>query len=115
MNRQIEFRAWDEKQQYMAYQGAPDLETLKSFMHHFGDCELMQWAGLHDKNGVKIYVGDIVKSERGDVMLVTFNKKYASFCLRKKEWVFDHYFGEAVDVNKVEVIGNVHQHPELCQ
>ena len=55
MNDKIQFRAWDEKQKYMAYQGDPDLETLQSFIHHFGDKELMQWTGFCDCNGKKIY------------------------------------------------------------
>lgn len=37
----IKFRAWDKSQNYMAYQGTPDLETLQSFIFHFGEDELM--------------------------------------------------------------------------
>jgi hypothetical protein len=51
MMREIKFRAWDESQNYMAYQGTPDLETIQSFMHHFGDKLLMQFTGIKDKNG----------------------------------------------------------------
>ena len=56
----IELRAWDEKQQYMAYQGTPDLENIQSFIFHFGDKILMQYIGLKDFNNKKIYVGDII-------------------------------------------------------
>jgi uncharacterized phage protein (TIGR01671 family) len=59
--RTIKFRAWDESQKYMAYQGTPDLETIQSFFHHFGDKTLMQYTGLKDKNGKEIYEGDILK------------------------------------------------------
>ncbi len=61
MNREIKFRAWDESQKYMAYQGTPDLETIQSFMHHFGDKELMQFTGLLDCNGKEIYEGDVIE------------------------------------------------------
>jgi hypothetical protein len=49
--RTIKFRAWDESQKYMAYQGTPDLETLQSFIFHFGDKPLMQftlWNAVFD-------------------------------------------------------------------
>ena len=63
MNREIKFRAWGESQNYMAYQGTPDLETIQSFMHHFGDKKLLQFTGLKDYNGKEIYDGDIVQVE----------------------------------------------------
>ena len=34
-SRLFKFRAWYEKEKYMAIQGTPDLETLQSFMFHF--------------------------------------------------------------------------------
>ncbi len=58
--RHLKFRAWDEGQQYMAYQGTPDLETLQSFIFHFGEDLLMQFTGLKDKSGKEIFEKDIV-------------------------------------------------------
>ena len=55
------FRAWDENQQYMAYQGTPDLETIQSFMFHFGDKEIMQYANFNDKNDAELFENDIVE------------------------------------------------------
>jgi uncharacterized phage protein (TIGR01671 family) len=57
----IRFRAWDESQKYMAYQGTADIETLQSFIHHFGDKELMQSTNIFDKNEKEIFEGDYLK------------------------------------------------------
>jgi hypothetical protein len=47
----------------MAYQGAPDLETLSSFIFHYGDPKYkkMLATGITDKNGEMLYQDDIVE------------------------------------------------------
>jgi uncharacterized phage protein (TIGR01671 family) len=57
----IKFRAFCYKQNHMAYQGTPDLETLQSFMFHYGDAELMQSTNIFDKNGKEIFERDYIK------------------------------------------------------
>lgn len=73
-NRVIKFRAYDAKNKYMAYQGTPDLETIQSFFYHFGDCELMQFTGLYDKNGKEVYEGDILMTENSLVRIIDNSK-----------------------------------------
>jgi uncharacterized phage protein (TIGR01671 family) len=72
-----------------------------------------QFTGLTDKNGVKIFEGDIVKTETDKPMKVSWNTRFASYCLNRKGWAFSHFFGEACDPDQVEVIGNMHDNPEL--
>jgi uncharacterized phage protein (TIGR01671 family) len=70
-----------------------------------------QFTGLLDKQGKKIFEGDIIKSG-DDVMVVSWNNKFASFCLDKDGWAFSHWFGESCNPQNVEVIGNIHDTPK---
>lgn len=83
----------------------PDLED--SFTEIIPET-VCQWTGLLDKQGVKIFEGDILKTDDGDIVEVRYEKIYASFGLWKKGWAFLHYFHEAVEPQCCEVIGNIH-------
>ena len=130
MNREIKFRAWDESQKYMAYQGNPDLETIQSFMYHFGDKLLMQFTGLHDKNGKEIYEGDILTSIFGDgnPTQICFGEFTCSAYETKDlatqigfYWLESDgtksIFGKSVngDMAYCEIIGNIYENPELLK
>ena len=72
-----------------------------------------QYTGLEDKNGKDIYESDILKSETDKPMVVSWNEKFASFCLDRKGWAFQFSLVEAVDSKNCEVIGNIYENPEL--
>ena len=127
--RTIKFRAWDESQQYMAYQGTPDLEAIQSFMHHFGDKKLMQFTGLHDKNGKEIYTGDILQLKKldGSVLLykIFFVKGGFAFNTHQDDFYkpqSEIYFYESTSdmqsssfICTLEIIGNIFENPELLE
>ncbi len=81
-----------------------------------------QYTGLTDKNGTKIFEGDIVKREytlwhsetkrtrETQIGVVSYSNKECGFCLDKvcnlrKPW----------DGDTIEVIGNIHDNPELLE
>ena len=130
--REIEFRAYCPETNYMAYQGTPDLETIQSFMFHWGDKLLMQYTGFKDRNGKKIYEGDIVEYINHNTTPFSQRKAVVSF-LKIDNQNFGNIlfpFCDAVEgkykennrqlVNifctpsdETEIIGNIFENPEL--
>lgn len=56
----IKFRANCKEQNHIAYQGTGEIESLRSFIHYFGDQELEQYINLLDINGDEIYENDML-------------------------------------------------------
>ena len=72
---------------------------------------ICQYTGLTDKNGNKIWENDVVSC--GGYLVVTWKEEFASFCLSKKGWMYQHFFGEAVNGCDCKVIGNIFDNTDL--
>ena len=117
--REIKFRYWNEQANRYHYGQAQVFACLLQqvtgqYNHESDGCMIEQFTGLHDKNGEEIYEGDVVQDSTG-LCLVTWNPIFACFCLRRDGWMFDHFFGEAVDPFDCEVIGNIHENKDLLE
>lgn len=66
-----------------------------------------QFTGLTDKNGKKIFEGDIVKYEN-KIYEIKYLEKYARFAPSNEHSVF-----MVCAFNHLEVVGNIHDNPEL--
>ena len=75
-----------------------------------------QYTGLTDKNGKKIFEGDVCRNTRtGEFVSVKWHGTMAGFVWSKrKESTHLYNFGELFRAyDKFEIIGNIHDNPEL--
>jgi len=122
--REIKFRAWDKEIKKMFF-GRPGDDRwysktgfLDVSMGGLIDCELMQFTGLSDKQGVEIYEGDIIKANLpyGKLFVVNWVNTRGAFMLAgATEQDFAAYDREGYKLNagKKEIVGNIYQNPEL--
>lgn len=68
-----------------------------------------QFTGLTDKNGKKIFEGDIVKYEN-KIYEIKYLEKYARFAPSNEHSVF-----MVCAFNHLEVVGNIYDNPELLK
>ena len=130
--REIKFRAWDEKNKMWIIKSLEDLLQWSADGNYQNrDMEFVVWeqyTGLKDRNGKEIYEGDII----------TFTEIDEDSCMGKEdtytgkvEWIDEisqwrfiypsgrrtelHFIVQLPTIKSCEVIGNIYQNPELLQ
>ncbi|WP_368873745.1 YopX family protein [Staphylococcus haemolyticus] len=122
----ISFRAWDKEEKKMhkvktiefSRRGARIIHLAEVNSNGKGDhkrwhssVELMQSTGLKDKNGIEIYEGDIVENSHKEIGFI--KKCSDAFCFNRQERNF--YLSGIGAGSPFEILGNVHQNPELLE
>jgi hypothetical protein len=72
-----------------------------------------EFTSLYDKNGKRIFEGDVVKNIDG-AFLVCWDKEKCAFIMRFLEYPYETLYLEEMWEDS-EVIGNIHDNPELLK
>ncbi len=118
MKRILKFRAWDSDKKVMIFDFHPtanytifqtqvnDKFICGGTMQNgdWNEPDLMQYTGLKDKNGKEIYEGDIIKKtdKTKSPMLVEW---------RGGAWGYSNVMWNKYN----EILGNIHENPELLK
>lgn len=120
--RQIKFRAWDkrEKNWTVAEMGNTTTSPEEAAKNHFpttspvvfnghGECEIMQFTGLLDKNGKEIWEDDVVSQ------VINGQEVKAQVVYYKNGFYVKDGLYSLFDEEKVIVLGNIYENPELIK
>jgi len=111
MEREIKFRIWDGKQEYMITKPHLTIEHGIAKTNYRLEV-MMQFTGIKDKNGKEIYEGDIIRFEdekythKVEFIAPEFVRHCIQNDLRNQILPFKSF-------HKYEVIGNIFENPEL--
>ena len=130
--REIKFRAWDKKYSvmwqgieltkllhYLIFQKMPNADAYRALKDHYGEIEWLQYTGIKDKNGKEIFGGDLLCMS-GDTTAyyeVFYHDGEACFSCARSHYNSSRCGGyiPSLDNNKLEVIGNIYENPELLK
>jgi len=132
MSREIKFRAWVKHAGFMGH--VEELFLMNEYVninldedpeaycvgnsrsYIFDKVEIMQFTGLHDKNGAEVFEGDVVKgkdyNDRRFIGEVIFDS--CQWYLKGVKQYKEYHALNKINYN-FEIIGNIHQQPELLK
>ena len=93
------------------YQAEPEIHKYPVYADTVG-----QYIGITDKNGTKIFEGDIIRiTDDDDVYIVEYNDEEAIFEATGQFNCICYNFSSDLFRSDVEVIGNIYDNPELME
>jgi uncharacterized phage protein (TIGR01671 family) len=120
--REIKFRAWDKKKKKMFdwkyFLDWCDIDHLfgnlgiENKRTNIPDFEVMQYTGMKDRNGKEIYEGDIYHQGDKNILYVV---EWLDTGLMGKQKGTNSYAGLSYWKDKIEVVGNIWDNPELLE
>lgn len=128
MKREIKFRAWDKENKKMAQVSRINFGP-GGIRYLVDDSVLLEYTGLHDKNGREIYEGDIVSfgsvwnnganediDEEFHIGVVEYDPHYAVYNVNCEESGEHRFmFTDVVNYDGFGVIGNIFENQELLE
>jgi uncharacterized phage protein (TIGR01671 family) len=118
MTRQIKFRFWSKiLNTFVIPDNCVFIGALKD-----DQMAVMQYTGLQDKNGKEIYEGDIVQFDFPDEIkprgVIVYDDHYEGggrFYPTTEVYLAIDWWQEKERWYRLEVIGNIHENPELLE
>ncbi|MCP9290016.1 YopX family protein [Gracilimonas sediminicola] len=126
VNRPMDFRVWDDRRKELLHFKLHDTDQGYHIEHGVSIDEMptMQFCGLKDKHGIKIFAGDIVADSE-----MTYVVKFGEYDDSLLDDLAFGWFMENIEddvykamqfvlyanTDQLEVIGNVYENPELLQ
>lgn len=113
MSDRFRFRTWDNR--FKKYRNGLAVYNNTICTYDDNDCILEQCTGLKDKNGKLIYEGDILQDSEQKI-LVKYDVNRHCFMFEYQDTsAYKRICDMDVLSGNFEVIGNVHENPDLLE
>lgn len=91
-----------------------DTSVIQTVAHEVDPSTVGQYTDMTDKNGKKIFEGDLIKNFAGEVGRVSWYPEHFAFMIYRLHPPAVFHM-ETSDGPEIEIIGNIHDHPELLE
>ncbi|MDF2985771.1 MAG: hypothetical protein K0R50_1281 [Eubacterium sp.] len=113
MTREIKFRVWSKQHGMSPDCSIFDIQIMDAEgLTDMSQVEILKYTGLKDKNGREIYEGDIYHQGDKDIKYIVV---WHDTGLIGKQMRISSYAGLQYWRDRIEVIGNIYENPDLLK